>query len=225
MEELAAEGSIDALLDLTTHEVTDELFGGIHAGDNQRLVAGTQSGIHRMVVPGVVDVITLGEPHTVPAAYRGQPSVPHNPHITLVRMNAEQMLRLAAEMAQRLNRSPGPVAVVIPKGGLSFYNRRGLHFYDEGADSAFLEPLKAALRADITIYELEPHINDPEFAREIVPLFAALLEKAQGGRVRTAERRDDPSAGHPDAGHPPRPILPTSPLIPPLLRSAAQDRK
>lgn len=120
MEELAVEGLLDALFDLSTNELTDEIFGGIHAGDSKRLLAGGLKGLPRLVLPGGLDVITLGEPETVPEIYRSQPSVPHNPHITLVRVNMEQMTRLANVMAERLNQAHGPVAVAIPKGGFPF---------------------------------------------------------------------------------------------------------
>lgn len=180
MEEMAAEGFLDALLDLSTHELTDELFGGIHAGDAQRLVAGSRTGVPRLVVPGGLDVITLAERETVPVAYRDQPYVPHNPHITLVRVNAEQMTHLAAVMAGRLNRARGPVAVAIPRRGWSFYNREGLVFYDAAADRSYVHALRAELTADIALFEFDAHINDPEFAAEIVPVFAALMEKAHG---------------------------------------------
>ena len=179
MEELAVEGFLDALFDLSTHELTDELFGGIHAGDSERLLAGGLKGIPRLVIPGGLDVITLREPETIPEVYRSQPSVPHNPHITLVRVNAEQMIRLATVMAERLNQSRGPVIVVIPKGGFSFYNRDGLHFRDLGADRAFVGTLQAKLKPEIPLYEFDNHVNDPPFVPQIVSVFEELLKRAE----------------------------------------------
>ncbi len=180
MEELAVEGVLDALFDLSTHELTDELFGGIHAGDSQRLLAGGLKGVPRLVVPGGLDVITLREPETIPEEYRSQPSVPHNPHITLVRVNTPQMTRLAKVMAERLNQASGPVTVAIPRGGFSFYNRDGLHFRDLEADQAFVETLQAELKPEIPIYQFDHHVNDPPFVPEVVSLFQALLERAGG---------------------------------------------
>jgi uncharacterized protein (UPF0261 family) len=179
MEELAVEGVLDALFDLTTHELTDEIFGGIHAGGPERLLAGGLKGVPRLVVPGAIDVITLREPETIPQVYRSQPSVPHNPHITLVRVNAQQMIRLATVMAERLNQSRGLVTVVIPKGGFSFYNRDGLHFRDLKADQAFVDTLRANLKPGIPMYEFDNHINDPPFVSEIVSIFEVLLKKAK----------------------------------------------
>ena len=179
MEELAVEGLLDALFDLSTHELTDEIFGGIHAGDSKRLLAGGLQGVPRLVLPGGLDVITLGEPETVPEIYRSQPSVPHNPHITLVRVNVEQMTRLGNVVAERLNQSHGPVAVAIPKGGFSFYNRDGLHFRDMKADQAFVKTLRARLRPEIPVEEFPFHINDSNFVTEIVPFFETLLRRAE----------------------------------------------
>jgi uncharacterized protein (UPF0261 family) len=178
MEEMAVEHFLDGLLDLTPHEVTDELFGGIHAGSPERILAAGQSGIPRLLVPGAVDVITMAEPETIPETFRGQPRLSHNPHITLVRTSRDQMLQLARVLGERLNQSGGPVAVVIPRGGYSFYNRPGLIFYDPEADQAFVEALKGTLRKDIPVHELEGHINDPEFVKGLVPIFMDLLKQA-----------------------------------------------
>jgi uncharacterized protein (UPF0261 family) len=175
MEELAGEGFIDAIFDLTTHELTDELFGGIHRSDGDRLLRAGLKGVPRLVLPGALDIITLGEPETIPEEYRGQPSVPHNPHITLVRISPAQSCRLAEIMAERLNRSRGPVKVVIPWGGFSFYNREGLHFRDLEADRALVDTLKARLRPDIPVHEFEEHVNDPGLTEKLFQLFEGLF--------------------------------------------------
>jgi uncharacterized protein (UPF0261 family) len=179
MEELAVEGVLDALFDLSTHELTDELFDGIHAGDAQRLLAGGLKGVPRLVIPGALDVITLREPETIPEAYRDQPIAPHNPHITLVRTNAEQMTRLATVMAERLNQAVGPVPVAIHTGGFSFYNREGLHFRDLEADQALVHTLQTKLKPEIPIHEFHMHVNDPPFVTEIVSVFEDFLKKAE----------------------------------------------
>ncbi len=183
MEELAVENMLDAIFDLSTHEIADELFGGIHAGDSQRLLAGGIKGIPRLVVPGALDLITLGEPESVPEVYRSQPSVRHNPHITLVRLTAEQMMRIAEVVAGRLNQAKGPVVVAIPKGGYSFYNREGLHFRNVEADRLFVETLRNRLKPGIAIIEIESHVNDPPFLEEIIPIFENLARNPRGPEV------------------------------------------
>ena len=176
MEELAVEGMLDGLFDLSTHEITDEIFGGIHAGDANRLLAGGLKGIPRLVVPGGLDIITLRKLETVPDIYRNQPYVKHNPHITLVRLTVEQMVRVADVMVARLNQATAPVIVAIPKGGFSFYNKDGLHFRDIEADEAFIQTLKMKLKPEIEICELDGHVNDPVFIEAILPIFERLIQ-------------------------------------------------
>lgn len=178
MEEMAIEHFLDGLLDLTPHELTDELFGGIHAGHPESSLSAGRVGIPRLLVPGVMEVMTMAEPETIPDAFRDHPRLPHNPHITLVRVSREQMIQLGRVLGERLNRSSGPVIVAIPRGGYSFYNRPGLLFHDPPADRAFVEVLKETLRRDIPVWELEGHINDPEFAQALVPLFLDMMEHA-----------------------------------------------
>jgi uncharacterized protein (UPF0261 family) len=170
MEELAADGMLDVILDLSTHELTDELLGGIHAGDATRLALGGHS-VPRLVVPGALELITFGTVESVPERYRAQPFVRHNPNVTLVRATGDQLVGLAEVMAERLNLATSPVSVVIPTGGWSFYNRDGLHFRDQEADQAFAKALRRHLQPETPIQELHDHINDPSFATQLVELF------------------------------------------------------
>ena len=177
MEELAGEGMLDALFDLSTHEITDEIFGGIHAGDENRLLTGGLKGVPRLVVPGGVDLVTLGELDSVPEHFQQQPNVQHNPHITLVRLTDSQMIKVAESMAQRLNKAKAPVIIAIPRGGYSFYNRDGLHFRDPEADQIFVKTLRERLNPDISTIEIDSHVNDPMFIEAILELFEQLLHK------------------------------------------------
>jgi uncharacterized protein (UPF0261 family) len=183
MEELAVEGLLDGLFDLSTHEITDEIFGGIHAGNAERLLAGGLKGIPRLVVPGGLDIITLRELETVPEIYRSQPYVKHNPHITLVRLTAEQMVEVADVMVERLNQATAPVIVAIPKGGFSFYNKDGLHFRDLAADAAFVQTLKMKLKPEIELCELDGHVNDAVFIDAILLLFERLMQPLKSQKL------------------------------------------
>jgi len=190
LEELAVEGMLDGLFDLSTHEITDEIFGGIHAGDANRLLSGGLKGIPRLVVPGGLDIITLRELETVPEIYRSQPHVKHNPHITLVRLTTEQMVKVADVVVERLNQATAPVIAAIPKGGFSFYNRDGLHFRDIKADQAFIQTLKTKLKPEIEICELDGHVNDPVFIEAILSLFERLMQHVKN---KKSAREDNPT--------------------------------
>lgn len=179
MEELAVEGFLDGLLDLTTHEITDELFGGIHAAGPRRLLASGEMGVPRLLVPGSADFMTFAEREKVPGPYKHHPYVPHNPHITLVRADHKQMDRLAREVAARLNETKGPAAVAIPLRGFSFYNREKLVFFDPQANRTYLNSLKESLTSEIPVYEIDAHVNDMEFAQAAAPIFNDLMKTTE----------------------------------------------
>lgn len=181
MEELASEGMLDVILDLSTHELTDEMLGGIHAGNETRLVLGGRT-VPRLVVPGALDLITFGPMESVPERYRAQPHVRHNPNVSLVRATRAQLVGLAEVMAERLNLAAEPVAVVVPTGGWSFYNRDGLHFRDVEADQAFVRTLRDQLRPGTPLHEVADHVNDPSFADHVVTLFEQFWHDANTDR-------------------------------------------
>lgn len=178
MEQLISKGFFDAVLDLTTHEIIDREFGGIHGAiENNRLQAAGKAGIGQVVVPGCIDYIVFGPLESVPAPFQDRPYIIHNPRITLVRADRKQMERAAEIIVERLNKASGPAAVAVPTRGLSMHNIEGEPFFDPETDAACRHILKEKLRPDIIVHEIDAHINDPEFAESIVELLVNIQNK------------------------------------------------
>jgi uncharacterized protein (UPF0261 family) len=173
MEEMVAAGLIDAVVDVTTSELTDELLGGIFPGGPHRLEAAGRRGIPQVVVPGALEVLNFGPRDTVPS----QLDVPerrivvHNPSVCAVRTNAEESARLGAILAAKVNAAVGPSAVVLPLGGLSTYELPGGPFRDLEADEALFAAVRATLRPDVVLREVEANVNDPAFATAVLEVF------------------------------------------------------
>jgi uncharacterized protein (UPF0261 family) len=176
MEELAEAGLFEGVIDYTTDELTDELVGGFHAAGPTRLRRIGRLGLPQVVVPGCIDFSVHGRPEAVPSRLAGRPMYTHNPEFTLVRTRPDEMRRLGAIFAERLNDATGPVAVMAPTRGLSIPSVPGGVFWDPDADAGFLEALRAGLRADIPLTTHDQHINDPEFAGAVADRFVALAE-------------------------------------------------
>lgn len=175
LEQLAEEGAFVGVIDFTTDELTDEVVGGYHAAGPHRLEAAGRLGLPQVVVPGCVDFFVAGPHESLPEAWRGRPTYDHNPVLTLVRTSRDEMVAVARVMAGKLNAARGPVAVAVPRGGLSIPNRPGGEFWDPEADTAFVSALRAGLRRDILVTEVEAHINDPAFADTVLELFHAAM--------------------------------------------------
>jgi uncharacterized protein (UPF0261 family) len=176
MEELAKQGLFIGIIDLTTDELADELVGGFHNGGPERLRTIGRLGLPQVVVPGCIDFTVHGPPEEIPEKLRGRPIYTHNPVFTLVRTLKPEMAELGRRFAARLNEATGPVKIVYPTQGLSIpsYPPDGV-FWDPEADAAFLETLRAELRADIPLLQTERHVNEPAFGVEVAELFLELI--------------------------------------------------
>ena len=173
MEEMVDAGLVDAVIDVTTSELTDELLGGVFSAGPHRLEAAGRRGIPQVVVPGALEVLNFGARDTVPARYDvpGRPLVIHNPSVCAVRTNAEESGQLGRLMAGKVNGATGPTAVVLPLGGLSKYEGPGGPFRDLEADEVLFTALRGNLRAGIVLREVESNVNDPAFADAVLDVF------------------------------------------------------
>jgi uncharacterized protein (UPF0261 family) len=164
MEALIASGLVAGVLDLTTTEWADELVGGFLSAGPTRLEAAARAGIPAVVAPGCLDMVNFFGPDTVPAKFAGRILYQHNPQVTLMRTNAEECAQLGRILGVKLNISTGPVAVLIPKKAISIISAAGQPFHDPSADQALFDEIRANLRKDIEVQELDCEINDPAFA-------------------------------------------------------------
>lgn len=176
MEELAAEGLFDGVVDFTTNEVTDPLVGGIHDGGPGRLRRVGELGLPQVVVPGCIDFAVF-EPHRIPAQLLDRPSYDHNPEYRLIRTSAEHMVEIAGIFVERLSVARGPVTVAVPTRGLSIPNTPDGPFWDPEADARFLEALRAGLPDTIPVRTYDRHVNDPEFGRDVARLFLDTMQE------------------------------------------------
>jgi len=174
MEQLIGEGHIQAVLDITTTELPDELCGGKGSAGPHRLEKAGEMGIPQVVVPGAMDMVNYF-PDAIPPQFRNRLLYVHNPATTLMRTNVEENRRLGEIMGQKLSRSKGPVVIYIPLQGFSAVDASGQPFFDPDSDHAFVEALKNNLPPRIPVIETEAHINDPSFARGIAQALLELL--------------------------------------------------
>jgi uncharacterized protein (UPF0261 family) len=164
MESLIESGMISGVLDITTTEWADELVGGVLNAGPTRLEAAGKAGVPAIVTPGCLDMVNFGEPSSVPEKFKGRRFYPHNPQVTLMRTNAEEGTRLGRILADKLNAYTAPVTVLIPRRAISVISAPGQPFHDPHADEALFSSLKAHLRSDIPVIDMDCEINAPEFA-------------------------------------------------------------
>ena len=167
MERLIGDGVVDAVLDVTTTELADELVGGIHPAGPERLRAAGRRGIPQVISVGALDMVNFGPPETVPAHLAGRLTVRHNPMVTLVRTSPQECAELGARLAERARAATGPVSVYLPLRGVSALSVDGGPFHDPAADAALFDAIRAGCAGEVELVELDCDINAPAFARAV----------------------------------------------------------
>ena len=185
MEKLVDSGALSGVIDLTTTEVCDLLFGGVLPATEDRFGAIARARIPYIGSCGALDMVNFGPMETVPERYRGRTLHVHNPTVTLMRTTPEENARLGRWIGERLNLMDGPVRFFLPEGGVSALDAPGRPFSDPNADEELFRALEATVRqtGSRRLIRMPEHINDPRFSAAIVAEFRRLF----GGRL--AQRR------------------------------------
>lgn len=194
MERLISEGHFDAVIDLTTTEVADELFDGVLAAGPDRLEAAAKLGIPTVLSVGACDMINFGPRETVPERYSHRNLYQHNPAVTLMRTTKENNWQIGKFIGSQLKQhvsNPEVVHVLLPKGGVSMIDKKDQPFHDPGADAELFRAIDEELAGTGIAVEHHPeHINDEAFAAQVCKTILDLMgvdERAY--RLANARRR------------------------------------
>jgi uncharacterized protein (UPF0261 family) len=164
MEELAAEGYFNGILDFATHELADHLMGGYcGAIGPQRYEPVPGNNIPRLVVPGGLDCAVLEfTRQNIPDQYKDRKIFFYD-FRSAIRLNHDETTSLAKQLLEKLNRASNGVRVLIPSRGWSEADREGGSLYDPELNAVFTRMLKESLDSRIQVHEVDHHINDLAF--------------------------------------------------------------
>jgi len=181
MEKLVDSGALSGVIDITTTEVCDLLFGGTLPATEDRFGAIARARIPYIGSCGALDMVNFGPMESVPERYRGRTLHVHNPTVTLMRTTPEENARMGRWIGERLNLMDGAVRFFLPEGGVSALDSPGRPFSDPSADEELFRALEATVRqtGSRRLIRMPEHINDPRFSAAIVAEFRRLF----GGRL------------------------------------------
>jgi uncharacterized protein (UPF0261 family) len=177
MEQLVAAGLITSVLDITTTEVADEIAGGVFPSGPERFDRILDRRIPLVLSLGALDMVNFGALETVPEKYRHRRLHVHNAQVTLMRTSIDENIRIGEWIARKLNRSIGPVKVLIPEGGLSMLDVPGGVFHDPAANQALFHSLcqNVVVTPNRTIESYPCAINSVEFAGKLLEAHRSLV--------------------------------------------------
>ncbi len=181
MEELAAEGYFDGILDLATHELADALMDGYCGNIGPgRFQPVPDRRIPRLVVPGGLDcaVLEFTRDH-IPTDYQDRKIFFYD-FRSAIRLNEEESVTLANQLATRLNQAPEMVKVMDPQKGWSAADHPDGPLHDPDISKRLMVTLMSQLAPQIDVIVADHHINDMAFARLVANEMDRMIQNLSG---------------------------------------------
>ena len=179
MEELAIEGQVDGILDLSPHNLTDLVTNGIMPAETDRMDFLRKVDVPYVLAPGCADIILAGPISTVPEEWLKRKHYQHNSFHTHIKASYQEMFAVGDFVGKHLRESKRKAAVVIPIQGFSQQNIKGGLIYEPESDLGFLRGAHLALKETssekVMVFEFNLHINTSEFAQNISRIFDNLM--------------------------------------------------
>lgn len=176
MERLIDAGTVSGLLDLCPQEVMTEYCKGLLCSPG-RMEAAARTGIPQIVGPGGIGFFPYGSLDELPERLEGRIMKSHNEIASGIQASVEEIVDVAKIMARKLNRSHGPVTVVIPEKGFFVYDNFDQPLNNPDGREAFIETLQENLIPEIEFIRMDCHINDPEYAEKVSDIAVKLFRK------------------------------------------------
>jgi uncharacterized protein (UPF0261 family) len=176
MENLIRQGFINAVLDVTTTEICDEIVGGTLSAGPDRLTAAVEMKIPQVVSVGALDMVNFGSKNSVPEKFQNRNLYVHNENVTLMRTTPEECEKIALDIATKLNKATAPVTLFLPLKGVSAIAIKGGVFFDQQADDALFSTLKKNVGNNVELIELDSAINDNDFSKAIANKLIQLVK-------------------------------------------------
>ena len=175
MEEMIQSEAVEAVVDLSLHEITDHLFGGDYDAGPGRGSVALQRRVPTVLVPGNIDFLVTGPLETAKVRFPNRPFHKHNAAITTVRTDRKEMEILAQVISDLCNTAEGPWRLLIPMKGLSAFDSEQGPLYDPKGSKIFAEALKRSVNNTSCLQLVPYHINDIEFAQAVIQAYEALM--------------------------------------------------
>jgi len=168
MEELMQSESIEAVVDLSLHEMADHRFGGDYDAGPDRGSVALKKGIPVVLVPGNIDFLVSGPLEQSLKDFPDRPYHVHNSAITVVRTTREEIESIARQVGDYCNAASGRYTLVIPMKGFSAFDAKEGPLHDPQAPERFVKSLQAQLSDTSRIHTLPYHINDSRFSEAVI---------------------------------------------------------
>lgn len=167
MEEMISQGLFHGVIDLAPSGVGEHLYGFMRDPGPHRLESAGRVGIPQIISLCSVNYMTPAKSKYKPGFHERR-KYDLDKYRTWIRLSPAELKEVAAAFVQKLNPAKGPVKIMVPLKGWCSLDVPGSPTFDLQEDAIFTTELRAGLKPDIEILEVDAHMEDPAFARAVV---------------------------------------------------------
>lgn len=175
LDGLAQDKDVALVLDLSVTEIMDHLHGGLADTGPDRGMPALRKGVPVILAPGNADFIIAGPIDAAKAQFPGKRYHEHNPQLTAVRTDLDNLKRLADHLGKMVAEANGPVRVFTPLHGFSNHDSPAGHIQDTTLPGPFADYLKSVMPEGVPVTAIDAHFNDEAFSSAITAAARELL--------------------------------------------------
>ncbi len=171
-ESVATQNGFAAVMDFSLQEVVNFENGVIASSSGaDRLENAGRMGIPQIVAPGAIDMVDLPAWSSLPEKWKDRPYHAHNRLLGSITTDHDGRRRTARTLLSKLEKSKGPVAFILPAGGIQEWDQVGEPLHDPEALAVFVSEIRKTAKVPIQLYDIPDHINSPLFAAKALEIF------------------------------------------------------
>ncbi len=173
-ESVASQKGFAAVMDFCLQEVVNHENDVLATSAGwDRLENAGRAGIPQIIAPGAIDMVDLPSWLPVPERFADRPYHAHNRLIGSITTDPEGRRKSARTIAHKMERALGPVAFILPVGGIEQWDQEGEPLHDPEGLAAFVETMRMTVKPPVEFHEIPDHINSPTFANKALEIFDA----------------------------------------------------
>lgn len=174
LEKAIADGSVDIALELFAgHEILMNVLGSGYGPGPNRLEAAIKRGIPMIVSHGILEVVSWPAYFPFPEELAKRPHLEHNPLLWMIFTDRVERLEAARILVEKLNRTTGPTAVVLPLKPAWGVSKYGVD--DPEGNALYQKVLKENLKPEVKVIEVDATQDDPKFSDQVVRLIDEIM--------------------------------------------------
>ena len=165
MEDMAASGLVDGVLDLTLHELTSEYFGGGFSYGpkaSTRLVKSVDKHVPLVISLGGLDFVDFSTSE-LPDHMDERKYMLHNANTAHIKILPAEAEALGKIVADRLSKVAYPVKLLIPTGGMRHNTNAGEELYSPDTDNVLIKTIIENVNDNIEVIVIPHNLDTTEF--------------------------------------------------------------